>query len=309
MTENTGSSADSMAHEASAGSRVAPPIGPPVDAPAGRADTARRPPLQGLRRTAIVVLVVSVTVTAAIGIFTLLNGAFGDVQGRILSTTLFVALFSVLALCHLAVAGRPVRAVGFVGLAVSAVALATGIAVVWLPWDHPFISDLWRVLGVTSIIAASLAQTNLLLLLASRRRTVIRVGLAITLTAIAVVAIMSCLPMLTDGAVPGTEWETYWRWMGVAAIVDALGTIALPVLGLLVRDPVDAVSGADAAGPTSGASARPALDDRIDALASATGLDRETLLETALDAFEAQRVHGPADDDDPARTAVPDEPR
>lgn len=184
----------------------------------------------------IVAVVASLLVASLCGIVALLGGGFGDLQARIVATTLIVAAFGTSALCHLAVVTRAVRALGFAGLAASVVAAG---AALWLVWggDGLFEGDgdgsVLKTLLVTTIVAISLAHANLLLLLAERRRTVIRAGLGLTLAAIAVVATMLALPVITDGAVGDREW--YWRWFGVAGIVDALGTIALPVLALVLR--------------------------------------------------------------------------
>lgn len=184
----------------------------------------------------IVAVVASLLVASLCGIVALLGGGFGDLQARIVATTLIVAAFGTSALCHLAVVTRAVRLLGFAGLAASVVAAG---AALWLVWsgDELFEDDgdgsVLKTLLVATIVAISLAHANLLLLLAERRRTVIRTGLGLTLAAIAVVATMLALPVITDGAVGGGEW--YWRWFGVAGIFDALGTIALPVLALVLR--------------------------------------------------------------------------
>ncbi len=184
----------------------------------------------------IVAVVASLLVASLRGIVALLGGGFGDLQARIVATTLIVAAFGTSALCHLAVVTRAVRLLGFAGLAASVVAAG---AALWLVWsgDELFEGDgdgsVLKTLLVATIVAISLAHANLLLLLAERRRTVIRTGLVLTLAAIAVVATMLALPVITAGAVGGGEW--YWRWFGVAGIVDALGTIALPVLALVLR--------------------------------------------------------------------------
>ncbi|WP_337831397.1 hypothetical protein [Pseudonocardia sp. TMWB2A] len=193
-------------------------------------------PVRGARRAMIVAVVASLLVASLCGIVALLGGGFGDLQARIVATTLIVAAFGTSALCHLAVVTRAVRALGFAGLAASVVAAG---AALWLVWggDGLFEGDgdgsVLKTLLVATIVAISLAHANLLLLLAERRRTVIRAGLGLTLAAIAVVATMLALPVITDGAVGDREW--YWRWFGVAGIVDALGTIALPVLALVLR--------------------------------------------------------------------------
>lgn len=193
-------------------------------------------PVRGARRAMIVAVVASLLVASLCGIVALLGGGFGDLQARIVATTLIVAAFGTSALCHLAVVTRAVRVLGFAGLAASVIAAG---AALWLVWsgDELFEGDsdgsVLKTLLVATIVAISLAHANLLLLLAERRRTVIRTGLVLTLAAIAVVATMLALPVITDGAVGGGEW--YWRWFGVAGIVDALGTIALPVLALVLR--------------------------------------------------------------------------
>ena len=292
----------------------------PAQAPAPTAHATSTPPaakaLRGYRRIAIVALVASLSITAVVGIVTLLSGDFGEVQGRVLGTTLLIAGASILALCHLSVVGRPVRVVGFVGLGASAVALVIGLLLIWTPWydnGGGWPADLWRWFGITSIVAASLAHANLLLQLSGRRRRAVRIALAITLAAIAVVAVMLVLPLISDWAIPGGDGGEYWRWFGVIAIVDALGTIVLPVVALLVREQpaastetpatgtTDAVGGPAFEGGPPAASAPDGpdgldgldgLEQRIARLTERTGLDRAALLEAALDAFEARRAGG-----------------
>lgn len=242
--------------------------------------------LRGVRRAAVVVLIVSFSVTALVGCVVLLTSGFGETQGRVILTTLLIGVFSSVSLCHLAVVSRPVRAVGFVGLAVSAVALVLGLVLIWVPWgtgSWQLLGQAFRWFGTAGIVALTLAQVNLLLLLAGRRRhAIVRVGLPVTIAAASVVALMLVLPILTDGAIPGRgAGDLYWRLFGVVGIVDALGVVALPVLARLLRPgAAHTVEAAPAAPPT------PTLDARIAALSAATGLDRETLLQRALDAYE-----------------------
>lgn len=192
--------------------------------------------LRGARRIAIIAIIASLSLTAIIGIIALLSGDFGETQGRILLTTSLVAGLSILSLCHLAVVGRAVRVVGFAGITVSAIALALGLILVWTDSGVFDLSEVWRWFGVASVIAVSLAHANLLLLLGARRRAVIRWGLWLTLATIAIVAVMIVLPILTEGKIPGEQADSYWRLFGVVAILDVLGTIAVPVLGLFLRD-------------------------------------------------------------------------
>jgi hypothetical protein len=250
-------------------------------------DDGRADALRGVRRAAVVVLIASFSVTALIGCLVLLTSGFGETQARVILTTLLIGVFSSVALCHLAVVSRPVRAVGFAGLIVSALALLLGLVLVWAPWgagSWELLGQAFRWFGTAGIVALTLAQVNLLLLLAGRRRhAVVRVGLPVTIAAAAVVAVMLVLPIVTEGGIPGPgAGELYWRLFGVVGIVDALGVVALPVVARLLRTGAEVTPRAVPAD----APASP-LEARIAALSAATGLDRETLLQRALDAYEA----------------------
>lgn len=196
------------------------------------------------RKGAIYGIIISFSAAAVIGIIALLSGEFGDTQGKILLTTVLFGAASITALCHLAIADRAMRVVALVGLTASLVALVTGSILIWGQWFTSDIDGWVKTFGVSGIAAVSLAQANLLLRLAGRRRRIIRVGLLVTLTAIAVVAIMLWLPILTDGQIPGFDNEgAYWRSFGVVAIIDVLGTVVVPVLAIFVREQPTQLSG------------------------------------------------------------------
>ena len=190
--------------------------------------------LRTARRIAIIAIIVSLSLTALIGIITLLSGDFGEVQGRVLLTTLLLAGFSITVLCHLAVVGRALRAVGFVGVAVSGVALVIGLLLIW--GEASFSDDLWKAFGTFGVLSVSFAHANLLLLLGQRRNTVVRVLLFATVACVGLVALLICLPILTEGDIPGDNGDAYWRLLGVVAILDVLGSIVLPVTGRFLRD-------------------------------------------------------------------------
>jgi len=195
--------------------------------------------LRGTRRVTVIAIIVSVSIAAAVGIVTVLTGDFGDTQAKVLGTTSLLAGLSITALCHLAIVGRNIRIVGFFGLAASVVAFAAGTVLIWGTWG-----DTWNFYDVTlktfalsGVLAVFLAQTNLLLLLGARRRRPIRVILIITLGAIAVVYILVAAVIVTDGDIAARfVGDLYVRTVSVAAILDALGTVVLPVLGLFIRD-------------------------------------------------------------------------
>ena len=258
-------------------------------------DKTRTPPaVRGLRRIAIVVVIVSLLIAGALGIVALLSGDFGQTQGQILLTTLTVAAFGLTALCHLAIAGRSYRIVGYLGIAASVAALVPALVLIWYSLDVGLASGEWfRALGVLTILAVTLAQVNLLLRLASSSRPVVRVGLLITLGAAAIVAIMLWLPILTEGRIPGSDYG-YWRFFGVVAIVDVIGTIAVPIIGLVVRGRPEDASRVTLDIPST-------VWARIDAAAAAQGIPRERV---AIAALERGLDADPADANPTGRSAA-----
>lgn len=222
--------------------------------------------LHRARRTAIVAIIVSLSLTALIGIVTLLSGQWGEIQVKVLLTTLLLAVFSISVLCHLAVVGRALQIVGFVGVAVSSVSLVTGLLLIWAEWGNWDGQEAaFRLFGVTGVLAVSLAHANLLLLLGQRRNRVVRGLLYATVALIGLVALLLCLPIATSGEIPGSNGDGYWRLLGVTAILDVLGSIVLPVTGRFLRD--ERVVRLDLDLP-------PELDERLSQAAHAAGTTR-----------------------------------
>ena len=103
--------------------------------------------LRALRRVAVICIIVSLSVTALIGIATLLGGDFGEVQGKIMMTTLVIGTFSVLALADLAVAGRRFEWSGYVGILAAFIGLVMGLYLVWAESDPG--KTFWKTFGIT----------------------------------------------------------------------------------------------------------------------------------------------------------------
>ncbi len=199
--------------------------------------------LKGLRRIIVWVMVVSLVITAAVGIGTLLTGELGETQSKVLITTLAIAGFSVTALCHIAVLNRDVRMVGWAGITSSALGLVAALMLIWRSWDYTDSNSeqaLWdfvlKAFAVLLVSALSFAHANLMLLLSNSRRRWMRMALGANLVLITLVAVMVIPPIVTNGEFPNALIsDTYWRLFGVVAILDALGTIALPVTTLIMR--------------------------------------------------------------------------
>ena len=198
--------------------------------------------IKGVRRIAIWTVIISLVVTALIGIYTIVGGEFGETQSKVMLTTLAVAGFSILALCHLAVFGRDVKVFGWVGIGTSGVALGLAATLIWWNWSDMMYqpSDLYlnltKSFAVSALVAVSLAHANLMLLLQNSPLRWIRTALSVALVFITIVPALVIPVLLTDGTFPPMSFQdVYWRFFGVILILDALATIALPVTTLIVR--------------------------------------------------------------------------
>lgn len=206
-----------------------PPSGRPVSGPA--ASGAQKVSL--LRRILVGVIVVSFGLAALGGILVLLGGDFGPAAGRVLGTTAAVGAFSVAVLCCAALVGRRLQILGAVGAAISIATAALSIFLIWWDFDEWPPDVLWRLLSSGITLTAALALASLLLLLANRRRSAVRVGLWVTLALFAVVVVMVLYVIWFREDV---DYDVFWRALGVVGILAALGAVVVPVLSLLLRD-------------------------------------------------------------------------
>ena len=211
--------------------------------------------LKGVRRAAVIATIVAFALAAAIGIYALLAGDMNETVGKVLGTTAVVGLVSVSILCHLAIVGRAIRVVGFVGIAASLVAFVVALVIIWVNWGENWeVQSQWgKALAVSALLAGFLAQSNLLLLLSSRHNRIIHISLRATFVFIAAVYVTVVLQILTNGEIAHGWEESYGRMIGVFAILDALGTVLSPVLGLVLKNKEPAIDGAiDGAPVTAG---------------------------------------------------------
>jgi hypothetical protein len=236
--------------------------------------------LRALRRVAVICIIVSLSITALIGIATLLGGDFGEVQGKIMMTTLVIGTFSVLALADLAVAGRRFEWSGYIGILAAFVGLVMGLYLVWSASEPGAV--FWKTFGITAVVAGSLAHANLLLLLGERRRPVVRTSLWITVGLIAVLAGMIIALVITDGDISG---DAYFRVMGTVAILDVLGTIVVPVVSRFLRD--EGASGAPSGGLTI--VLPPELGARLSALAAERAMPADAFVVKILEDLAGSR--------------------
>jgi len=184
--------------------------------------SSRRP----LRRLGLGLFFVSVACNAAIAIYALLAPGFGDTEGRILGTSLYItaALLFVLA-CEPALEGRLLGPVPLLSSACGVTAFAMLIATLWIG-DPP--ETLVKVAGtvLTAAVAGTLASLLVLARLAQRYRPVR--AAAFTLTTVAGAMVVVAIWVEPAGSL-------YGRALGAVLVALAALVVTIPVLHRLSR--------------------------------------------------------------------------
>lgn len=245
------------------------------------APPAQKPLIQRIRRWIVGVIIVSFAIAALGGIAVLLSGAFNETAGKVLGTTALTGLFSVAALCGVALFGRRAQWFGWVTVGIAIITLGR---ILWLIWAEPNWADYSYEWTFTfCILSAASAVAALLLLLSDHSRSLVRVLLYVTLGLIALGVLLSILALWR--VIPNDS-DSFWRGTGVVWILAALGVVVLPVMSLLLRAPKTPAVQQHAA-PGSAQQLSPDSIARIEAAAQAAAMTPDEFVWRMLQPPEA----------------------
>lgn len=175
----------------------------------------------------LIILIISLSISALLGIIIFLVGDFGLIQTKILLTTLTIGGFSLTGLCCATLLNRKrFSAFAIIGMIISVLGFLFITSLIWeiIDWDSSNIIS--RIVIIVIIIAVSTAHASLLLLIKSDK-TIVNVSLSTTLLFLSLVALELIVLVIN------VFWdvENVWvRILGVFAILDVLGTIVTPIL-------------------------------------------------------------------------------
>ena len=176
-------------------------------------------PMKSLFTRIVIGLIVA---NAGFAIFVLLGGDIGDVEGRILGTSLIATASAILAMaCAPALSKGRLGLVPHLGMAAAAVGFATVTIFIWADIDS-------LVLGKTAGSGFVVAGAAALACLLSGWRVqggTAWVGVAANLL-IAAVAAMILLPVWTE---VGSQ-DGYWRFFAIVVVLLTASVLAVPVL-------------------------------------------------------------------------------
>jgi hypothetical protein len=174
-----------------------------------------------LRKALLSSLIGALSLSALVGIYIFVVGDFGETEIKILLTTLSLAYFSVSALgCAVVLERGLARWLPFPGLLSCAFGFFWSLLMIWAEWHREPVAKT-QVIAV--IVAFSLAQSSLLTLAPLKGN--LRWVFGATLAAIFALAALASAMLIFEW-----EDELLFRLTGVLGILDAAGTLAVPIL-------------------------------------------------------------------------------
>jgi hypothetical protein len=178
------------------------------------------------RKLALTIFFASVVINAALGIIALFAGDFGEVQGKILMTSLSVSAASVLSLAMFPAKERGLLGVvPTAGIALSVTGFSLLVILVWTEFSE---DNLGRTVGSILTFAVAAGYVSLLSLAVVQPKYINVVRFAYLLVAILASFIAGIIWSEPRG-------DFLLRFMGVLSILLAAATVSIPVLHRLSR--------------------------------------------------------------------------
>jgi hypothetical protein len=179
------------------------------------------------KKIALWFLIVSVAISAALGIIAVLTGNFGQFEVRIIVTTLTISAASICALaCGALGEARGQRAFPSFGIVLAVMA---AILLIFGIWYNPHNDQFWKFTSSTSVMAAATAHACLLSLAKLARRFAWS-----RLLAFIAIYLLAALIIISIYIEP--TGDLGFRLIGATSIIVAAITIMTPIFHRLGRD-------------------------------------------------------------------------
>jgi hypothetical protein len=181
-------------------------------------------------------IVIGALIAAAlVGVYAVVIGRFDETCWRLIGTIALLVFFSLVSWYDADVSARRAAWFGVVSVITSAYLLMAGLAKIWVPVavnpDDPFAHGPWwePFAWIALVIVTRLGLLHIHLVLNTQRRFTGPVMSKVTVATLLLVALLT-LGLSVPLALPSVDFgETYWRLLAVVAILDALGTILIPL--------------------------------------------------------------------------------
>lgn len=194
-------------------------------------------PFGRVRPIMLRVVIVSLVVAALVAIVSIGSANFGETSWRLIATAVLFAAFALFSWYDADVSAKRSTPFALTSFAVSMYLFVAGMVKIWGPErapTDPYAYEPWSAfdgfggwLVVALIARVALLHVHLVLATGARLRyPVMSVVTSVTLVLVATLAVLLTLPFLFTSLDPG---EPYWRAVGVVAVLDALGTVLVPL--------------------------------------------------------------------------------
>ena len=170
----------------------------------------------------LISLIGSLCISAFIGVIIFLIGNFGELEMRILGTTISIGIFSLIGLFFANLCEKnKVLLFSSTGLIFTILGFLINVLFIWDLLDDEIY---WKSMLIFIIITLSALHAALIMLLKSNN--LVNTSIMATLLMIGLVAIFLISLVILDGDVSAFVF----RILGAIAILDGLGTIVTPLL-------------------------------------------------------------------------------
>ncbi len=183
-----------------------------------------------MRKNILKLLIGSLCVSALVGIMIIMSGSFGELEIKVLVTTLLIFCYSIPGLCSSTIYEKGnLRLFSILGMGL---ALITCIYMLCLIWNivefNLFDTFKWKIIGTLNLLCWSSGHISLILLINNKHNIVSTLkNLTILFSAIMDYMILISLWSILDLS------DFYYRLMWVFGILITLGTIGTPILNTI----------------------------------------------------------------------------
>lgn len=181
-----------------------------------------------LKKTFLLTMIVSLSLSALIGILVILFGKFDEFQAKVLISTLAVGGFSLLGLCCSSIFERDkLKIFSIVGMSTCVFGLLHSILLIWGGFESIWESEInLKILLTFLIITVSMAQASVLLLIRYKNKKA-QISLISTLALIGLIALI-VVGLIYELII--FDNEMFFKFLTVIVILDVLGTVITPIL-------------------------------------------------------------------------------
>lgn len=181
-----------------------------------------------VRQTCAFSLLFCFLVGATTAIASLLTSSVGEIQAKIMLTTVSLGAYCLTGLACAGLIDRG-RLSWFGGLGIAA-SVVGGLFAVLTNWE--FVTG-WELLlkGRLSLLVIAIAFGHAALLLSiNTSEALVKVARALTLSQIVMVALLLLLIIFAPGVI-----QVAWVWLAIASVLNVLGTVSTPILHFATR--------------------------------------------------------------------------